>query len=849
LLKALRHEDGVSPMPPKTPRDRAREEAFAAWIKRGAPWPRTVVFKGEKHWAYEPLRDPPGSIDSFIDAGLRKKGYAALGPADRRTLLRRAAFDLTGLPPTMAGIEAFLADKSPDAWEKAIDRLLSSPAYGERWGRHWLDVARYADTAGENTDHPVPHAWRYRNWVIGAFNEDLPYDAFVKSQLAGDLLPEKRIVATGFLAIARRFGHDIDKDMHLTIEDALDTTGKAFLGLGLGCARCHSHKYDPITAEDYYALYGILASTKFSFPGCEPQQQPRDLVPLPGTMDDPAPLRAAIAGKESAFKRIVEEQEKAAKGRKAHAGRVLGSGLVPDGGKHAFSVAKAVKVKKGELLMLSVTPGADHGADSTLVEWKIADGKKAWDLAEAMKDFDKGNPRGPWHFLDARDGLRPLPEVVRDFSGHKGLHVWRNGDTPSVFANVSENTIPVWARLAPRSVFMHPAADGAVSIGWLSPVDAEVTMEGRLEDVHPGGTDGVGWWLQHFAADFSSLDKDAERAAAMRKLTAERAALLAKLTAVPLAYAVSEGTPKDVRVQLRGDPEKPGKEVPRGWLSRFGGDRVKGPGSGRLELAERIMAQPLAARVMANRVWHWHFGKGLVKTPNDFGARGLPPTHPGLLDSLASGLARSGWSLKALHRRIMLSEAYRRASAGKAVEDDPANDSYWRFDPRRLSAEELRDSLLAVGGNLDRSPGGPHPFPDPSTWQFTQHNPFSASYPTDRRSVYLMTLRNRRHPFLGLFDGADPNASTPDRQSTTVPTQALWFMNDPFFHAQAARLAARTKGVEEMYRLALQRAPAEKEKERARRFLDRYAKATDEAKARAAFARVLLAGNEFLHAD
>ena len=219
---------------------------------------------------------------------MQKKGLTPLGPADRRTLIRRATFDLTGLPPTPEEVEAFLADRSPDAFAKVVDRLLASPRYGERWGRHWLDVVRYADSAGENSDHPLPHAWRYRNWVIDAFNRDQPYDEFIREQIAGDLLakqgpPEKaadRIVATGYLAIARRFGHEIDKDIHLTLEDAIDTLGKSVLGLTIGCARCHTHKYDPITAEDYYALYGILASTKFSFPGCEPAQQPRDLVPL-----------------------------------------------------------------------------------------------------------------------------------------------------------------------------------------------------------------------------------------------------------------------------------------------------------------------------------------------------------------------------------------------------------------------------------------------------------------------------------------------------------------------------------------------------------------------------------------
>ena len=892
LLKAMRHEKGVSPMPPKKPMDRAQAEAFAAWIRAGAKWPKaTPAFVGERHWAFEPLgkETPPlassSPVDAFLHRTLTKKGWTALGPADRRTLIRRATFDLTGLPPTPEEVEAFSADARPDAFARVVDRLLASPRYGERWGRHWLDVVRYADSAGETADYPLPHAWRYRNWVIDAVNYDQPYDEFIREQVAGDLLgsrgpPERaadRIVATGYLAIARRFGYDSQKDMHLTLEDTIDTLGKSVLGLTVACARCHTHKYDPITAEDYYALYGILASTKLSYPGSELDKRPRDLVPLPPSdeYDRVAkPIAKRIAELDARLERLQHER---AKPKPAAPVEVLANGEFADGGSQSFAAGakKAIEVKKGEMLQLSVSPGKDHGADSTLVEFDVRQvgGTGRWNLTrDVLADFPARNPQGEpalWCFLDARKGPTLLPESLRDHSGKPGLHVWRNGDTPSVFVNASDEPIKVWTTLAARSVFMHPAADGPVAIGWLSPITGTVRVEGRLADVHLGGRDGVAWSLGHVKADVgAALRKASESMKHLREATRERAALVTRLPAPPVAYAVAEGTIHDARVHLRGDPEKLGKEVPRRWLSLFGSQPVPPKaGSGRLQLAGWLTAadNPLTARVMVNRIWQHHFGKGLVKTPNDFGTRGQAPTHPELLDWLAADFVRSGWSVKQVHRRIMLSDAYQRAGDGpapQAREGDPTNDSYWRFDRRRLSAEELRDALLVVGDTLDRSPGGGHPFPPEATWNFTQHAPFNTFYATNRRSVYLMVLRNRRHPFLGLFDGADPNTSTPERQVTTVPTQALYFMNDPFFHEQAAAFADRLLAqpddsrVKAAFRLAYQRPPTPREQAGAQRFVSAYLSELGDIpagdrqrQAWAAYARVLLGSNEFLYQD
>jgi Protein of unknown function (DUF1553)/Protein of unknown function (DUF1549)/Planctomycete cytochrome C len=633
LIRAIARQEDVAGMPPDKPLPAQQVSDLTAWIKAGAPWPKqSPRFRADLHWSFQPIRAvfaPPVQnvpwvktrIDRFILARLESAHRKPAPPADRRTLLRRVTYDLTGLPPTPEVLAAFENDTSPCAFEKVVDRLLNSPHYGEHWGRHWLDVVRYADTAGENSDHPLPHAWRYRNWVLKAMNYDEPFDQFIRDQIAGDLLAANgsseraaaQVIATGYLAIARRFGHDIDKDMYLTHADTIDTLGKTVLGLSLGCCRCHDHKYDPLSTRDYYGLYGILESTRFPFPGCEPNQQPRDLVRLPSSL---------------------------------------------------------------------------------------------------------------------------------------------------------------------------------------------------------------------------------------------------------VAYAVAEGVPKNAREQRRGDPADLGPEVPRKFPDVLGGQKVQATkASGRLELATWLtdVKNPLTARVIVNRVWQWHFGRGLVATPNDFGTRGAQPTHPELLDDLARRFMQSGWRLKALHREIVLSATYQQASI--TSEHSPWYDSFAR---RRLSAEELRDTLLAASGDLEVTPGAAHPFPPETTWHFTQHSPFAAEYDTRTRSVYLMQKRNRRNRFFALFDGADPNESTPEREVTTVPTQALFFMNDPFLHARAARFAARVlassqserEQLEVAYRILVSRFPTDDEHKRATLFLKEYAavlanqpEKMSRIAAWEAYSRALLSANEVLHVD
>jgi hypothetical protein len=866
------------------------------------------------HWAFQPLTDPAvpdvqdaawaqTDIDRFILARLERAALRPTPPADKRTLIRRATFDLTGLPPTPEEVDAFLADDSPQAFAKLVERLLASRQYGEKWGRHWLDLVRYADTAGETADFPVPHAWRYRNYVIDAFNTDKPYDQFLREQVAGDILasqlppeasPEQYRelqVATGYISIARRFGFDSDKDLFLTIDDTLDTLSKSVLGLALGCARCHDHKYDPISVQDYYALYGIFESTRYPFPGCEKTKAPRDMVPLmkPSDWDRIVkPHQEQIAGIDRKQQELGPRRAAAAqkfKGSSASSRRELAAGTIDNGGMQAVTQADGkplseIDVRPGDLVLLAILPRGNHGADSTTVELEIADAtgsERRWNLtADVVDDLHSGNPHADrlghqrtWCFLDLRDGAAFLSEPVRDIEQHPGLNVWRLGDLPSALVNQTNDSIKAWtATFPPRSFAVHPSAAGGVGVAWISPIEGRIAITGRVADADAAGGDGVDWRLEQYAQVSGDLLALADVEAELAGLKKERDELTAQAPRYDLAYAVAEGAPHDAQIQRRGDPDNRGDFVPRRFLSILGGAPVPAEsGSGRLALADWLTARdnPLTPRVFVNRLWQHHLGAGLVNTPSDFGLRGAEPTHPELIDFLARRFVESGWSIKAMHRLIMLSAVYQQGAGDDPERSrvDPGNALWWRFKPRRLSAEEIRDTILSVTGELDLTPGGPHPFPDEKTWGFTQHGPFNAVYDHNQRSVYLMTQRIKRHPFLTLFDGPDANSSTADRFSTTVPTQALFFTNDPFVHAKADAFAGRLlkladddARLDRTWRLAFSRLPNAEERSAAREFLADYSGQLTEVpegerqrQAWAAWLRVVLSSNELIYID
>jgi hypothetical protein len=751
LVQALSYTDENLKMPPdgRLPEEVAKD--FARWIKQGAPWPRTPAPRnwqagGGHHWAFEavakvvPPSDPTGwaanPVDCFIAARLRANGLHPVEPADRRTLIRRVTFDLIGLPPTPAEVEAFLADRSPNAYGRLVERLLASPRYGERWGRHWMDVARYADTAGDNADYPIPEIRLYRDYIIDAFNADKPYDRFVQEQLAGDILARRgprdryaeRLVATGFLALSRRYATAPYEFWHLTMEDTIDTTGRAFLGLTLRCARCHDHKFDPVTKEDYYALYGFFASTKFPWAGAEEfasMKRPREQFVALLPPEEAAPRLRAYQARIQDLSTRMEQIQQGLNRRLAELDKHI--------------AATALEIEDLE--------GNDQSAQAVQVERAVLGQQQAQIRQRLQRDLN-----------DGRAALERL------------------------------------------------------------------TRTGLPEDV-------------------------------------------------PGAYAVQDGTPVDMYVHIRGEVEQHGPVVRRNVPRFLGGDKPLAipPGaSGRLELARWLTRpdHPLTSRVMVNRLWQHHFGKGLVATPSNFGRRGEAPTHPELLDWLARRFVGSGWSIKAMHRLMVLSNTYQQSSRAEdvAMARDPANRWYGRFERRRLDAEAIRDTLLVVSGRLDLSRPGPHPFPPVNQWVWTQHNPFKAVYPSNHRSVYLMTQRIQRHPFLGLFDGPDTNTTTGRRNSSTVPLQALFLMNNPFVKEQADGLAARLMGASAdsrqrvglAYQLALGRPAEATEMDRGVRYVGNYtehlaktgvAGSAAEAEAWGSLARVMLCANEFVYID
>ncbi len=691
LMTAVRHVDADLAMPPKKKLPARVVADLARWIREGAIWPEgnavgfatgKITDEQRQHWAFQPIKNYEGlkghPIDTLIREKLKEQQLVQVGVADKRTLIRRATFNLTGLPPSPLEVEEFLSDEHPRVWEVLIDRLLDSPHYGEHWGRHWLDLVRYADTAGDAGDYPVPEAYKYRNYVINSFNKDKPYDQFVREQIAGDQLPAagederwEQTIATGYIAISRRIGVSPHKLKHITIEDTLDNLGKTFLGLTIGCARCHDHKFDAIPTADYYALYGMFESSVYPHPGAEHSPH-----------------------------------------------------------RHSF-VYRLGKEKSDKVL---------EKFRSKLAPWN-------------QKERDK-------------------------------FALYQSFQRKVVTGQITRQS--VWA-------------------------DLEKIREQRGE----------------VARSFPDLD---------------------------IAYAVIDGETGDSHIHEQGDPKKKGEKVRRGFLQILGGQKLPETvkGSGRLQLAKWLTdpQNPLTARVMVNRIWHYHFGRGLVSSTSDFGVRGTFPSHPKLLDFLAGYFIKKGWSIKEMHRLIMSSETYRLAGTEhpENLELDPENRFLWRANRSRLSAEELRDSLLSFSAHLDANPGNRHPFPHRLTYFYRQHEPFQEKYVSNKRSVYQMQQRIQKNAYLDLFDGPDGGLHLGERKATVTTLQALYFMNSEFIHAQAEAIANRlpeSGKVDYLYELIYNR-PAQPEE---LDFAEAYFAKGDTLRRRAGFVRGLLSSNEFLYVD
>ncbi|HEV7405263.1 MAG TPA: DUF1553 domain-containing protein [Chthoniobacteraceae bacterium] len=795
LIEAIHYDNKDSAMPPKKAGGKLSDEVirdFEKWVQMGAPDPREGTAKlaakqdtskaAKDWWAWQPPKKAPvpqvkdaawpkSDIDRLLLAPLEAKGLKPVADAEKLTLLRRVFFDLTGLPPSTRDADAFMKDSSPDAFSKVVDRLLASPQFGEKWGRHWLDVARYAESTGKDINLAYPDAWRYRDYVIAAFNKDKPYNQFLREQLAGDLLPAgndkqraEQLVATGFLALgtksvnqanARQFALDL-------ADEQIDTVSQAFLGVTAACARCHDHKFDPIPQKDYYALAGIFLSTDTHYGTffAAQNRSATELIELPRGAGAPV------------LPRVLTPQER---------------------GQKQAELDKLLK-ETNEMAEATFKPAAG------------ANRNPKGQLALLFRMNQIGLLESELGSFGSDGKMRPLAMGVLDQPAHLKEGRTRGRSTPSY-----ENSTP----------------DQAIASRFLE-------RDGRF--------------------------------------------------ARPPEFRVVNESP----VFERGDVTKPGGKVPRGFLSVLTHQpppAIPASSSGRRELADWMLADsnPLTARVMVNRVWQWMFGQGLVTSPDNFGTTGSLPSNQALLDTLAVKFREGGWSVKKLVREIALSRAYQLSSTFDETNfaADPENALVWRMSKRRLDAESIRDAALAISGQLDLRPPLGSPVAERGNGPIGQFKQFpGAGVPedvlvesgarTNARSVYLPIAREMLPDALAVFDFAEPGFVTGNRETTNVPSQALFLLNSPFIATAAQKLGERLTAansgaasldqrVQLAYWLVLCRAPSETERQTALNFFANFPSGTSAGDVRpvstaalapttaawTSFCRVLLASADF----
>ncbi|MEX2140138.1 MAG: PSD1 and planctomycete cytochrome C domain-containing protein [Pirellulales bacterium] len=769
LVAAVRYTGDIQ-MPPDGKLPSEKVEVLAAWVKRGAPWPDHGSLvpsdddssdKAENHWAFQPVREPPlptvnGSdwvrspVDAFILARLEAAGIAPSKPADRRTLLRRVTLDLTGLPPTPAEVEEFVNDASPNAFEQVVDRLLASPRYGERWGRFWLDYARYSDTKGYvfQEDRNYRFAYVYRDWVIRAFNEDLPYDQFLVRQIAADRLPREsennqQLAAMGFLTVGRRFLNN----KYDIIDDRIDVVMRTTMALTVSCARCHDHKFDPIPTADYYSIFGVFdASVEKLLPIAPPS----------------AEFEQGVREREEKLEKFMEEKRRDLEARlRADAAEFLLATRSPPGtDENMLRRDRKTRITERWRQYLSER-GKEF--DPLFAPWcafaALADGEFEKHAVSLSASFAKADVEGGrLNTLVAKAFAGEPPKSLAEVSARYGR----------LFAEIDAE----WKKSADDAKTKNEPPPTA-----LAGADAEQIRQVLYGSDSPLVLPG------------DMLDRSLERPDRneARRLRQEIEKFRTTSKSAPLQAMGMEDAariPPKTRVLLRGSPGRPGPEVARQFVSVVAGESREpfNEGSGRLELAHEIVAadNPLTSRVLVNRVWTHYFGQGLVRTPSDFGLRSDPPSHPELLDYLASRFVAEGWSIKKLHRWILLSSTYQQSSEDRpeARAKDPENLLVWRMNRRRMDLEALRDSLLFVAGQLDATIGGP------------AVNIVTAPF-SKRRSVYGQIERQNLPAFFRTFDFATPDSHSPQRFTTTVPQQALFLMNSPFVIEQAAALVKR----------------------------------------------------------
>ncbi|WP_339908152.1 DUF1553 domain-containing protein [Symmachiella dynata] len=1012
FLEAISYDpDAIVEMPPDGRLSDAEIALLTKWIGEGAPWPPSAgpapVMKKEdgplfteeekKFWAFQPIHAPQVPavqradwprlpLDNFVLSQLEAQGLSPAPEAEKRVWLRRVTFDLCGLPPTPQEIADFEADDSADAYERAVDRLLASPRYGERWGRHWLDVARYADSNGMDENLAYANAFRYRDYVIAAFNKDKPFDQFLIEQIAGDLMPAvddaettiERQVATGFLAIGpKMLAEDDPLKMRVDIVDEqVETIGRAFMGMTIGCARCHDHKFDPVPQADYYSLAGIFMSTKtmenykvvanwYERPLASPAaiakvKQQEQLV-----KDQEAALTKTtrVANRKlvaAARKRvgdyliaatellryraadqalvsilqpnpmplpdggIVVEAEDYTRGNlnKDFSNYGTKIGVLVNGGKlpnfveyeidvpapgrtYQFEIRLAAAQSRPVKLSINGKPSARGVAEEVTGSW-TPDSQK-WH-AESVVALEPGKNvirlerDGPFPHID-KIGLLPLQaegnfplgpeELAKKYDLKLAfLNGWADylektkSDSSSVLAQwhalsssqtVKDNDLfsdfrnESRQRLATRYSELFAKAQMAWRELKDGDQEAKQLPDAELEAFRQVLHDKKGPFAvsEKLEADYS-----AETMAVVQNLRDEIKELKASIPEFPLGMGVTEDEIQNTRINIRGNHINLGDEVPRQFLQVIAGEQQTPIGkerSGRLELGKWMTSpdHPLTSRVIVNRVWRWHFGKGIVPTPDNFGSTGELPVNQPLLDHLAAEFIERGWGLKDLHRRLVLSATYRMSTRydAAAVEQDPGNVYMWRMNRRRLTAEELRDAVLSIAGTMDSTMGG--------TLLPTKNHAYVAStasvnatpYESTRRSVYLPVIRSGLFEMFQAFDFPDPSTSNGDRATTTVAPQALFLLNSDFMAEQTEAMARdllSRDGLDDAarldwcYRRTLGRGPSSEETAQTLEFLTNYIAAMEQRvpdaqdrqrQAWQGLCRVLLSSSEFLYVD
>jgi Protein of unknown function (DUF1553)/Protein of unknown function (DUF1549)/Planctomycete cytochrome C len=976
LIKAVRHSAGALQMPPGPRMKDADVALLAKWIEMGAPWGtstgKPILPPQQKFWAFIPPVEPAqpvvkdkewvrSPVDAFVLAALENKGLAPAKPADKRTLIRRATYDLTGLPPTPAEVEEFLADTSPDAFAKVIDRLLASPGYGERWGRHWLDVARYADSNGLDENLVYKNAYRYRNYVIAAFNKDKPFDQFVHEQLAGDLLPPtddedlqyERLTATGFLSLgAKMLAEDDPVKMEMDIVDEqLDTTARAFMGLTVGCARCHDHKFDPITHADYYSLAGIFKSSKTMENFKVVAKWHEHVLAPKGDRDRLIAHEAKIEAKRKEIAKITGANNE-----------MLAYEAMRHMGAYLLASAQVERDRRIQVAAVESSPDA------------ILRDASSFNAGNVPRTLEKKKPnapeegKGPFfaeYEIEAPSAGAYQIDVLNEEKGAGTADLWVNGTWMKQGASPVQNRaaspdaggwsyvaivplkqgfntirlehatrFPYFEKLmiAPNTLDQPPmtpvqiAARYGVNPGyltqlveylqrskgapasvlyawevlgteaalkeWSSPVAKLFTDESNTPEAlanryealfqqaltqgknaaDPGIKALYGFLTEKFGP-FRAPDnvrryyaEDTREQLAL--LDEELKTLVAATPKFPQAMGVVDGDAiGDLQIHLRGSHWTLGEKVPRQFPSFIAGERppaIPPTASGRLQLAQWMTQKdhPLTSRVMVNRIWRGHFARGIVSTVDNFGRLGEKPSNPELLDWLALRFIKNGWSIKSMHRLIMLSNVYQMSSDNdpKASEADPDNVLLWRMPRRRLEAEAIRDGIMSVSGGLTASEGGSLLSYKDREYVANTARGGNVDYDRPIRAVYIPVVRSSLYDVFQAFDLPDPTMLSGDRDSTVVAPQALFMMNSSVMLQHSRKMAEglldRTDfddaaRIREAYERALSRPATPLEIDKALSFIAGIQQEWNGDKTRAwqSFCKALLASNEFIYVN